>query len=227
MAVQKKFAFVAAAPLAVAVAAGAAFTAGNDTVTLGGATEESVDYLYPATGTTASTVASFDDDQGTTVTTKEGHLPEWSQVNDGTSAVPTEIQEAGDILYVSTFSNDSTDEGNVISGLQVRADVVNMAEIADAYSTAVVPVKVYNTTDAGTTYTDITDEVFGVSEGDPYYLTLTEGDAGFDFTLRGDANLDEHYVVTIEQGGSIMPRDADSPLVAPQFNFQSTPMTNL
>lgn len=226
MSIQKKFALFAAAPLAIAAVAGtAAFTAANDTVTLAGATAENVDYLYPASGTTTATVASFNDDQGTAVATKEGHLPEWFQVADGASAVPSEIQEAGDLLYVSTFSNDSTDDGNIISGLQVRANIVNLPEINNSYASGIVPIKVYNTADAGTTWTDITDEVFGVTAGDPYYVDFNTG--AFDFTLRGDANLDEHYVVTVEQGGSIVPLDANSPVVQPQFTFQSTPLTTI
>lgn len=226
MSLQKKFAMFAAAPVAIAgIAAGAAFTAGNDAVTLGGATLENVDYLYPATGTSEAPTATFTDDQGVSVTTKEGHTPEWFQVADGSGAVPTEIQEAGDLLYISTFSNDSTDDGNIISGLAVRANVVNLPEVNNAYASGILPIKVYNTADAGTTYTDITDEVFGVAEGDPYYIDFNTGQ--FDFVLRGDANLDEHFVVTVEQGGSIVARDADSPAVAPQFTFQSDPLTTI
>lgn len=226
---RNRFAIFVAGPLAVVAIAGAtAFTAGVDSTTLNGQREE-VQYLYPASGDSGSgTVASIAMQSGatsattTSVSTLYGHLPEWYQVSSGTGAVPGGIQVPGDILYINSFSNDADENGNIVTGLQVQGNIVNLPEVRNSYASCIVPLRVYNTTDDGDTWTDITATVWDTPSGQPYYLDCTTGE--FSFTLRGAANMDEHYVVTIELGGTITPLDAASPLADPQFVFQSKPI---
>lgn len=215
------------APLALLAATGvvagtAAFTSGNATVTQA-ADVESVDYLTLQTATAATPETSKLLDSGVTVTPKYGHLPEFYMVADGGNFAPSSIIEAGDILYVDSASGDSDDAGNVLEGLRIEGNVVNAHTMAANFDSYMVPLRVYNTTDAGVTWTEVTSEVLDVAENSAYWLDAREG-GEVDITLRGDAELDEQYVITVEEGGSIVPAGEGANAVAPEWTFAATPL---
>lgn len=220
---QKKVA-VFAAPLAlVGVVAGTtAFTAGND-ATAQQAEIEALDYLTVQRASAAAPIGTILTDSGATLTAKEGHLPEFTNTSDGINFVPGGIIESGEILYIDSASGDSDAAGNVLEGLRIEGDIVNASELATNYDQMVVPVRVYNTADLGATWVDVTADVLDVAPGDPFWLDARDG-GNFEMTLRGPAELDEHYTVVIERGGSIVPAGEGSAPVAPQWVFDSTPL---
>ena len=99
----------------LAVAAGAAFTFGQDVSQLNGM-QEQTDYLVVASNTTSSAnswsqkayiggapglTGSLQD---ITVATKYGELPQWFQVDSGATGVPSAVQEAGDLALVGSHT---------------------------------------------------------------------------------------------------------------------------
>ena len=170
-----------AVPVTVlAVAAGAAFTFGQDVSQLNG-TQEQTDYLVVASNTTSSAnswsqkayiggapglTGSL---QNITVATKYGELPQWFQVDTGATGVPSAVQEAGDLAFIngasSTTTPDDTNNGgtaggtdnlNAVQAIHVKGNITNVAALRQAYGTCLIPIRLWSTVDDGGAFTDVT-----------------------------------------------------------------------
>lgn len=202
-----------------------AYTASSDTVTVTDITSVDDDYIsdMPITATPAAPLATFTTDSGTSITPVYGHQPAWSNVADGTSAVPSAVQEAGDIVYIEPTSPDSTDAGEALRGFAVRGVITNAPALAADYGTCQLPLAVRMSSDNGSTWDDVTHNFFDVNAGDPYYFDCR--DENFDFRLGVDT-LDNIIALSIERGGSLTPRDNKSDLSDPNIFVTATPITN-
>lgn len=170
-----------AVPVTVlAVAAGAAFTFGQDVSQVNG-TQEQSDYLMVATNDTSSAngwsqkayiggapglTGSL---QNLTVRTLHGELPQWFQVNTGATGVPTAVQEPGDLAFINgasstTAPNDTNNGGqaggtnnvNVVQAIHVKGNITNVAALRQAYGTCLIPIRLWSTVDLGINYADVT-----------------------------------------------------------------------
>lgn len=200
-----------------------AYTAQNDTLTINTPSAEEVDYLtmVPTTATTTAPLASLTTDSGVTITPVYGHQPEWSRIADGTSAVPAEIQEAGDVAYIDASALDSTDAGDVLGALAIEGVITNAAEIAADYSSCQLPMKVRVTDDNGSTWNDVTNTFFDVAAGEPHYVDCV--DSQFDFVIS-EGDLDKIFALSVEQGGAMMPRNHVATFASPAIAMFSTPV---
>jgi len=168
LSLQKKFAIFGVGPLLLLAMAGtAAFTFGQDVNTLT-ATQEKTDYLIPATpANTATDSYDVDSNSGSspfdTYAHSEymiyGELPQWFQVNSGSGAVPTAIQEPGDLLFInaasSTTNNDKNGgtqvEGNSVNAVKsifVQGNITNITALRQTYSSCLIPIRLWQA-DAG------------------------------------------------------------------------------
>lgn len=181
MSMRSRFVVFGAVPVTVlAVAAGAAFTFGQDVSQLNG-TQEQTDYLVVATNDT-STANGWQQKayiggapgltgtvQDITVRTKYGELPQWFQVNSGAGGVPSSVQEPGDLAFIngasSTTAPNDTNNGattggtgnlDVVQAIRVKANITNVAALRQAYGTCLIPVRLWSTTDRGQNFADVT-----------------------------------------------------------------------
>lgn len=213
----------AGAAVIVGVSGAFAYTNDIDTVTVTQPGDEVRDYItmVPSTATPDSPLANITTDSGLSVQPVYGHQPAWSRVADGTSAVSSEIQEAGDIAYLDTTSLDSTDEGDILGAIAFEGMIANAPELFADYSNCQIPLKVRVTTDNGSSWSDVTNTYFDVDAGEAHYLDCT--DSQFDFVV-GEADLDKIFAISVEQGGAMMPRDNSSTFASPVVAMASTPV---
>jgi len=210
-----------------------------------------------------------------TVATKYGELPQWFQVNSGASGVPSAVQEPGDLLFInaqsSTTSSADTNNGNggsggaftnaasesntnVVQAIHVKGNITNIAALRQTYATCLIPIRLYSTTDAGGSFTDVTKTYLDTQDRsagtngqtqsgtnpsaattNPFYIDCTTGE--FEFTVPtaaavaettlttpGHSTADLAYEVTVERGG-VFSTFNNNTGAQPEFVFQSTPLT--
>jgi len=262
----------AAVPVAVlSVGAGAAFTFGQDVSQLNG-TQEQTDYLVVASDTTSSANSWMQSAyiggapgltgsvQNIPVTTKYGELPQWFQVDTGAVGVPSAVQESGDLAFIngasSTTSPDDTNNGtdnggtnnlDVVQAIHVKGNITNVAALRQSYGTCLIPIRLWSTTDTGTTFADVTQDYLDtqnrLSDGtngqtpssanpnssgtDPFYVDCTTGE--IEFTVPTDVAADHKtagtlaYELSVERGG-VFATFNNNTGAQPEFVFQATPI---
>lgn len=261
MSVKSKFLVFVALPvsvLTVAAVSTSSFTFGQTISTALTAEQEQVDYLFPATSVTSANNAynptatllngsevSSSGPSHITVQTKYGELPQWTQITNGGEGVPSTIQQPGDLLYInarsSTSSSEDTNGGllsssggnsNDVAALNIKGNIVNLADLRGIYSSCLIPLRLWKTVDRGDTWTDVTNTYFtGNAEGEPYYIDCDSG--AFQFTVPTGASADGvsddlDYAVTVEAGGNFatmttgLPQGSD--IASPKFLFRATPI---
>ncbi|MEY4367020.1 MAG: hypothetical protein RLZ28_435 [Actinomycetota bacterium] len=260
MSIRSKFLLFVALPVAVVTVAGvssSSFTFGQNVSTIQ-ADVEQVNYIVPMT-TEIGNANSWDATStvmgraGTTVAvkTKYGELPQWTQISNGVQGYPSTINQPGDLLFVNARSSTScsadTNRGlklnsscaagnntNVVSDLFIKGNITNVADLRTVYRSCLIPIRLWNSTNTGDTWTDITDTALGVDGGQPYYIDCETGQ--FEFTVPTAAtaynvsgNLD--YVVTVEAGGNFATMNENSANnggtlegITPEFLFTATPI---
>ena len=266
LSLQKKFAIFGVGPLLLLAMAGtAAFTFGQDINTIT-ATQERTDYLIPATqantlvdeyvaktngagecaiDTTETdgsrTGASGTCSYTTTNTPKYGEMPQWFQVDTGAGAVPTGIQEPGDLLFINAASTttgsarNNTQGGannvNAVQAIFVQGNISNIPALRQTYASCLIPIRLWSSLDNGGTWTDVTHtyldtQVITGSNYEPYYIDCTTGTFSFEVPTGAAANGaadDLQYEVSIERGGVFSTMNNNIGAV-PEFVFQSTPI---
>jgi hypothetical protein len=258
MSIKSKFLLFVALPVAVVTVAGvsaSSFTFGQNVATIQ-ADVEQVNYIVPAVdnpGTlnswTASATVMGRTVKTATVSTKYGELPQWTQVSNGVQGYPSTINQPGDLLFINarSSSTDSKDtnrgllaksgtDTNVVSSLFIKGNITNIAQLRTVYRSCLIPLRLWNSTDKGATWADITPDTLGVAANQPYYIDCETGQ--FEFTVPTAASLhnvsdDLDYAVTVEQGGNFATMNNSSQSgtgstiegVTPEFLFTATPIS--
>jgi hypothetical protein len=277
---QRKFLVFGATPVALLSIAGAsAFTFGQDISQING-TQEQSNYLVVASNTTStdnkwSETSYIGDSPALTsaaktkdIHTAYGELPQWFQVNSGAIGVPSAVQEPGDLLFInaqsSSTSSADTDNGNLtptsasrtnaVQAIHVKGNITNIAALRQTYATCLIPIRLYSTTNGGSSFSDVTQTYLDTQDRsagtngqtqsgtnpsaattNPFYIDCTTGE--FEFTVPtaaavaettlttpGHSTADLAYEVTVERGG-VFSTFNNNTGAQPEFVFQSTPLT--
>ena len=258
MSIKSKFLMFVALPVAVVTVAGvsaSSFTFGQNVGTIQ-ADVEQVNYIVPATNTTSlanswnatasvlnRTIASV------AVDTKYGELPQWTQVSNGVQGYPSTINQPGDLVFINARSSSSNSEDsnrgllganggtdtNVVSSLFIKGNITNIADLRTVYRSCLIPIRLWSSTDQGSTWTDETPVRLGVATAQPYYIDCETGQ--FEFTIPTaatdyNASQDLDYEVSVEAGGNFATMNNNSSTssgttqgITPEFLFTATPIS--
>ena len=147
-----------------------------------------------------------------------GHLPLWHQILSGAGGVPSAVEVPGDVAFINGVV-DTT-----IATMPVSVSISNSSELRAAYSSCLIPLRLWSTVDGGVHWTDVTDQYLNgqsaTSKSHPFYLSCSGPPLTFSVPvvasyLQQDSKL--HYEVTVDAGGNFA--TASGAHIAPKFSF--------